>query len=497
MGDFEAPNITNCPTSMVVGTDALVSTYFLDWTPNITDNSDPSPTFSVASFPTPGLGVQSNFPLGFTRVTLTARDNENNVARCTFDVTVEDREEPRVTCSDYSFVTPLGATSMIVSFSPPTATDNVGLRNQSLTPSINSGATLSVGSYAYTFVVEDTSGNDRTCTMNILVSSQPVSKTSTDNTSTGIVGGVAVLVLIAIVLLVFLVYRRYKQRIANMEEELRFRENEEWVLARAQAIAAGAAHRSAAPLARDLDLAMPTRALNAPPADLLDLYDLNMYMPYESVARELERDRVILDYEIGSGEFGSVWAGRILLPDDTERPTAVKMLKESAGSDSMVGFKQEIAIVGQLDHPKVVSLLGYVTKSEPILMCLEFLEFGNLKGYLSEPSVKARATQRDLIMMALDVANGMHYVGTMGLVHRDLAARNVLINKRLECKVADFGLCVEMLNGEDHVVIQDATERIPVRWTAMEALNNGRWSSLSDVWSFGVVVSTFFCLFVF
>lgn len=120
-------------------------------------------------------------------------------------------------------------------------------------------------------------------------------------------------------------------------------------------------------------------------------------------------------------------------------------------------------------------------------MCLEFMELGNLKGFLSTDKIRGTLTERDMIMMALDVASGMHYVGTMGLVHRDLAARNVLVNKNLECKVADFGLCVELM-GEPFVNKRDSTEKLPVRWTAVEAITEGRWSPASDVWSFGVVL---------
>jgi len=93
-------------------------------------------------------------------------------------------------------------------------------------------------------------------------------------------------------------------------------------------------------------------------------------------------------------------------------------------------------------------------------------------------------TDADLIRMACDVCSAMHYLGESGFVHRDLAARNVLINKDFVCKVCDFGLSQEI--GDDTVNTKD--EKIPIRWTAPEAVAHHQFSSSSDVWSFGILL---------
>lgn len=88
--------------------------------------------------------------------------------------------------------------------------------------------------------------------------------------------------------------------------------------------------------------------------------------------------------------------------------------------------------------------------------------------------------------MLRGIAAGMQYLAEMNYVHRDLAARNVLVNANLVCKIADFGLSRE---------IESATEgayttrggKIPVRWTAPEAIAFRKFTSASDVWSFGIV----------
>ncbi|CAO2580295.1 Ephrin type-A receptor 7 [Lemmus lemmus] len=85
--------------------------------------------------------------------------------------------------------------------------------------------------------------------------------------------------------------------------------------------------------------------------------------------------------------------------------------------------------------------------------------------------------------MLRGIAAGMRYLADMGYVHRDLAARNILVNSNLVCKVSDFGL--------SRVIEDDPEEqggKIPVRWTAPEAIQYRKFTSASDVWSYGIVM---------
>ena len=65
-----------------------------------------------------------------------------------------------------------------------------------------------------------------------------------------------------------------------------------------------------------------------------------------------------------------------------------------------------------------------------------------------------------------------------GFVHRDLAARNVLLGEGRTVKIADFGL-LRHTYGEIYEVKQ--MKKLPIKWTAPEALFYGRYTSKSDV----------------
>ncbi|XP_011681788.1 ephrin type-A receptor 4a isoform X5 [Strongylocentrotus purpuratus] len=200
-------------------------------------------------------------------------------------------------------------------------------------------------------------------------------------------------------------------------------------------------------------------------------------------ATEIDATQIRILEVIGGGEFGDVCSGLMLMPDKTTIKVAVKTLKTGATDKDRSDFLSEASIMGQFDHPNVIKLLGVVTKTRPAMIVTEFMENGSLDKYLRENDGRFTVTQ--LLGMMRGVGFGMRFLSEMNFVHRDLAARNILVNEHLVCKVADFGLSRRKeLDG----AYETRGGKIPIRWTAPEAIGYKKFTSASDVWSLGVVM---------
>ncbi|XP_017553227.2 ephrin type-A receptor 7 isoform X6 [Pygocentrus nattereri] len=202
-------------------------------------------------------------------------------------------------------------------------------------------------------------------------------------------------------------------------------------------------------------------------------------------AKELDASCIKIERVIGAGEFGEVCSGRLKLPGKRDVPVAIKTLKVGYTEKQRRDFLCEASIMGQFDHPNVVHLEGVVTRGKPVMIVIEYMENGSLDAFLRKHDGQFTVIQ--LVGMLRGIAAGMRYLSDMGYVHRDLAARNILVNSNLVCKVSDFGLS-RVIDDDPEAVYTTTGGKIPVRWTATEAIQYRKFTSASDVWSYGIVM---------
>ncbi|XP_052345117.1 ephrin type-B receptor 5-like isoform X2 [Oncorhynchus keta] len=213
--------------------------------------------------------------------------------------------------------------------------------------------------------------------------------------------------------------------------------------------------------------------------------------PSEAVkefAREIDPSHLKIEEVIGAAQFGEVSRGRYRPLGRREVLVAVKTLRWGVTDREKAVFMTEAGVLGQFDHPNVLKLEGVVTHNPPERIITEFMENGPLDAFLRENEDQFSVLQ--LVGMVRGVGAGMRYLSERNFVHRDLAARNVLVNSNLVCKVSDFGLS-RLMRGLDHnmpTYTASLGSKIPVRWTAPEAFQHRKFSSASDVWSFGVLM---------
>ncbi|XP_049627082.1 tyrosine-protein kinase Blk [Suncus etruscus] len=198
--------------------------------------------------------------------------------------------------------------------------------------------------------------------------------------------------------------------------------------------------------------------------------------PWAQDEWEIPRQAVKLVRKLGAGQFGEVWMGYYR----QRIKVAVKTLK--TGTMSPEAFLAEANVMKTLRHERLVRLYALVT-SEPIYIVTEYMARGSLLDFLKTEEGSGLGLSR-LINMAAQVAEGMAYIERMNSIHRDLRAANVLVSDSLTCKIADFGLA--RIIDTEYMAQEGA--KVPIKWTAPEALHFGVFSIKSDVWSFGVLL---------
>ncbi|KAK4739505.1 hypothetical protein R3W88_003202 [Solanum pinnatisectum] len=186
---------------------------------------------------------------------------------------------------------------------------------------------------------------------------------------------------------------------------------------------------------------------------------------------------------IGSGGYGKVYKGT--LPDG--QLIAIKRA-EQASKQGALEFKTEIEILSRFHHKNVVSLVGFCFRQGEQMLIYEFIPNGSLKESLSGKSgIKLDWKRR--LQIALGAARGLQYLHDHvdpPIIHRDIKSNNILLDERLNAKVADFGLSKTMCEPDKGYVSTQV--KGTMGYMDPEYYTTQQLTEKSDVYSFGVLL---------
>ncbi|XP_052403798.1 tyrosine-protein kinase JAK1 [Carassius gibelio] len=207
--------------------------------------------------------------------------------------------------------------------------------------------------------------------------------------------------------------------------------------------------------------------------------------PQETDPTDFKRRFLKKIRKLGEGNFGMV---ELCLydpkGDQTGELVAVKSLKTENESSNL---RREISTIRNLYHENIVKYKGICNDEggANIKLIMEYLPSGSLKEYL--PRNKSKTDQKRLLHYALQICQGMEYLGSQNYIHRDLAARNILVENEALVKIGDFGLTKSIKDDKEYYKVTEEQDS-PVYWYAPECLINRKFYKASDVWSFGVTL---------
>jgi serine/threonine protein kinase len=199
------------------------------------------------------------------------------------------------------------------------------------------------------------------------------------------------------------------------------------------------------------------------------------------VVGETVADRYEVEELVGHGGMSSVYKARDSL---LERNVALKILHEqyNADDDFVERFKREARAVAQLQHPNIVTVIDRGAADDRQFIVFEYIDGENLKELVVR---KGRLGVREALEIAVEVARGLAFAHSQGLVHRDVKPQNVLLNGDGRAKVTDFGIARSLdVDG----MTQTGTVLGTSNYIAPEQASGQPVGTQSDVYALGVVL---------
>ncbi|XP_019158851.1 PREDICTED: receptor-like serine/threonine-protein kinase SD1-6 [Ipomoea nil] len=193
--------------------------------------------------------------------------------------------------------------------------------------------------------------------------------------------------------------------------------------------------------------------------------------------------------KLGEGGFGPVYKGMLL--DGQE--IAIKRLS-SQSKQGIKEFKNEVALIGKLQHRNLVKLVGYCTQMKEKILLYEYMPNKSLDTFIFDQTRRLLLDWSKRFDIILGIVRGLvylHHDSRLRIIHRDMKTNNILLDEEMTPKISDFGLA-RLVAGN---TFEANTKKIAGTYGYMspEYALSGLFSTKSDVFSFGVIILEIIC----
>ncbi|XP_003738797.1 5'-AMP-activated protein kinase catalytic subunit alpha-2-like [Galendromus occidentalis] len=192
-----------------------------------------------------------------------------------------------------------------------------------------------------------------------------------------------------------------------------------------------------------------------------------------------------LGHTIGTGTFGKVKIGKHQL---TGSKVAIKILNRQRikNLDVVDKIKREIQNLKLFRHPHIIKMYQVISTPTDIFMVMEYISGGELFDYIVK---RGRLKESEARRLFQQIISAVDYCHRHRVVHRDLKPENVLLDKNNNVKIADFGLCNFMMDGEFL-----RTSCGSPNYAAPEVISGKLYAGPEvDIWSCGIILYALLC----
>jgi len=186
---------------------------------------------------------------------------------------------------------------------------------------------------------------------------------------------------------------------------------------------------------------------------------------------------------LGMGGMGMVYKAR---QPRLDRLVALKILPmESAPHPSFAErFNREARALAKLSHPGIVNVYDFGQSGPYYYFVMEYVDGMNLRELMNQKTV----TPRQALELVVQICSALQFAHDEGVVHRDIKPENILLNKKGQVKIADFGLAKLLGSDPDTALTMSQAAMGTLNYMAPEQRQNAQGvDHRADIYSLGVV----------
>ncbi len=186
--------------------------------------------------------------------------------------------------------------------------------------------------------------------------------------------------------------------------------------------------------------------------------------------------------KVGFGAFGTVYKAR----DTTlDRIVAIKIPRKGQISEEEADrFLREARTAAQLQHPNIVSVYEVGREDDRVYIVSDFVDGLTLSDWLTGMQL----TPSEAAKLCVKLANALHHAHQQGVIHRDLKPSNIMLDRRNEPYLMDFGLAKREV-GEITVTMDGQVLGTPAYMSPEQARGEGHHvDRRTDIYALGVIL---------
>ncbi len=184
--------------------------------------------------------------------------------------------------------------------------------------------------------------------------------------------------------------------------------------------------------------------------------------------------------EIGAGGMGIVYKAE---DSKLNRTVALKFVvpRIVRRQEDRERFVREAQTAAALNHPNICTIHEIDEVEENLFIAMEYVEGQSLKNITEKGPLKIEK----VLDIGVQIADGIQEAHDAGIVHRDIKSSNIMLTKKGQAKIMDFGLAKPL---EESKLTETATIMGTIAYMSPEQASGEAFDHRTDIWSFGVVL---------